>query len=190
MSKADVLQFVTDFAVTVVVDQDEISQFYDELVREIAFKETLTDIERVDIEAGTAVYPFADKRPKTMRALELHIGAGGRIDPIDITSIQSVFGADWRNLQGNPLAYVQEEEDESTFRLVPRPTQDDEVVVIRTSTRETVPIWIELPLAFEILAREFQRESDHQDIAFAQRSRQMALLLFQLVGVNVGGRET
>ena len=183
MAKADVLQLVTDLGVT-TVDQNEIGIFYDEVVRELGFQEILTGTELVPVQAGKPDYILVED---TVRAMEFH-ATGGRLDPIDITSLQSVFGVAWRTRTGTPLAYTQEEENEKTFRLVPNSTQDDTITVIRTETRTDVPVWLELPMALDILGREYQRESNHQDVAFAQIARQLSLLLFKLVGVSNNGK--
>lgn len=185
MAKADVLQLVTDLGVT-TVDQTEIGIFYDEVVRELGFNEILTGTELVPVKAGNPEYILVED---TMRALEFHAN-GGRLDPIDITSLQSVFGVGWRTRTGTPLGYTQEEENEKTFRLVPSPTQDDTITVIRTEARTDVPVWLELPIALDVLGREYQRESDHQDVAFAQIARQLSLLLFKLVGVSNNAART
>jgi hypothetical protein len=178
VAKADVLQLVTDFGVS-DVDQDEISIYHDEIVRELGFREVLTGTETIPVTAGTPEYALADD---TIRALEVHL-ASGRIDPNSIQALQSVLGVNWRNQSGSVLAYTSDEQDDDDIRLVPIPAQNDTLTIIRTETRTNLPVWLELPVALEILHREYQRESDHQDVAFAEHAHLMSVALFTLVGV-------
>lgn len=93
--------------------------------------------------------------------------------------------ADWRTLRGTPLVVYRSDVGDRRFKLVPQPDRPSKpldfflgaplglnypgysVAVVHTETRQDVPSYLELPLAFAILGREFSRESDHQDIAFA-----------------------
>ena len=55
------------------------------------------------------------------------------------------------------------------------------IMVLHTELRSLVPDWLELPVAFEILAREYRRESDHRDDAFATLCQRFADLLYAMV---------
>jgi len=106
----------------------------------------------------------------------------------------------WRDERGTPRAYVIEDESNTKFRLYPKPDKDSKdfifmfgsplgldfpeyaVLVLYTELREDLPVWMEMPVAFEILAREFARESDHTDQVFAKTCRAISELLFKMVG--------
>lgn len=178
MAKADVLTLVSNFGVN-AVDANETTVLYDEVVRELGLKEVLIGTESIDVKAGTPVYATLDDN---MELLEMY-GNGGRIDKASIAALQALFGSDWRNRKGTPLAYTEQEVDDGKFRLVPQPTAPDTLTLIRDEAPVDVPLWLEVPVALEVLSREYSRESDHQDIAFAKLAHQLAALLFNFVGV-------
>jgi len=47
--------------------------------------------------------------------------------------------------------------------------------------RDDLPSWMDVPLALGVLAREYERESDHRDAVFAAACRQMSSTLLALV---------
>ncbi len=55
------------------------------------------------------------------------------------------------------------------------------ISIIHTTKRTDVLAYLELPLAFAILALEFSRESDHQNLDFAVACKQLSDLLFLMV---------
>jgi hypothetical protein len=179
VAQADVLTLVSNFGVN-DVDADEPTVFYEEIVRELALKGQLIGTETIAAVAGEAVYTMLNEN---MEILEMHLASSGRIDAASIKALQSLFGADWRDRKGTPLAYTTDEETDGDFRLIPEPTASDTITMLRKESRTDIPTWLELPLALEIVSREFQRESDHQDIVFAELSHQLATILFQFVGV-------
>ena len=180
MSKATVLTLVT----TLSLGQDDAAEtaiFYDEIVREIGFLEVLTGTETIAVSAGTAVYNVA---PDTIRSIEFHSQNSGFLTKADGKGLGSLFGADWRNRTGTPIGVSMDYEDDDSFRLVPSPNTDDTLTLIRTERRDDVPTWLELPIVFEILSREFSRESDHQDVELSSASRAISNLLFIMTGVK------
>lgn len=107
--------------------------------------------------------------------------------------------AEWRD-DPEPVVsgFIQDPEDRSSFSLVPPPKYDGETVGAATPFNGT---WVEgnitaiyaegdtafggatyidlkMPIAFEVLAREFARDSDHQDKTAADVAHNMAELLF------------
>lgn len=184
MAKADVTALVTSLALS----QDnttETSIFYDEIVRELGFLDVLTGTETITITPNVAVYETA---ADTIRSLEFHSGIRGFLTRSDGKGLGSLFGADWRNRKGTPLAVSQDQEDDEAFRLVPIPDTGDTLTIIRTENRTDVPVWLELPIAFEILYREFGRESDHQDTMLSDLCKLIADMLYKLVGVPKNAR--
>lgn len=180
MAKADVLTLVTSLS----LGQDNATEtaiFYDEIIREMGFLDVLTSTETIPIVSGVSVYTVA---ADTIRSIEFHSGNYGFLTKTDGKGLGSIFGAEWRNRVGSPIAVSMDEEDDDAFRLVPIPDATDTLTIIRTDRRDDVPVWLELPLAFEILSREFSRESDHQDIDFSTATRAISNLLFIMVGVR------
>ena len=70
---------------------------------------------------------------------------------------------DWRDVEGTPHSYTQENESDDTFTLFPKPDSAGTVTFLYTQRRVDLPAWLEFPMAFDVLAREFGRDSDHRD---------------------------
>lgn len=185
MAKDDVLTLVTDFSLN-VADADETDVLYDEVVRELGFLEVLTSTETQVVEDHQAVVVLATD---TIRLLELYSSEGGRLDSTTVNMVRAILGNNWRDQVGYPRAYVQDQENDNTVRLVPKPVAPLQVTAIRSDSRTDVPVWLELPLALEILSREMSRESDHQDIAFGAACAQFSRLLFNILGVSFNAQE-
>lgn len=185
MAKADVLTLVDDLSLG-QANATEAAIFYDEIIRELGFVEVLTGTETITVHAGTNSYSLASD---TIRALEFYNTAGFLTKSV-YSGLGSIFGSSWRTRTGSPLAVTVEDENNNSFSLVPSPNYDDTLTVIRTETRTDVPVWLELPIALEILSREFLRESDHQDIEFSSLSKQIATISFNMVGVYLNAQET
>lgn len=184
MAQADVLTLVDDLSLG-QANATEAAVFYAEIIRELGYLELLTSTETVAQEADVNTYELAES---TIMDMEYY-NSTGFLTKADGKGLGSVFGADWRNRTGSPVAISMDQEDDTAFRLVPSPNNSDIITIIRTETRTDVPSWLELPLAFEILSREFMRESDHQDTEMATVCKGAANLLFNLVGVTLGGSE-
>lgn len=182
-TKTNITTLVSDLSLS-QSNTTEAGVFFDEIIRELGFIEILTGTENISITSGDADYKLA---PFTVRALEFN-SSNGFLADTDDQGLGSLFGASWRSKVGTPQAVNMEEEDDDTFRLVPKPNFDDIITVIRTEYRDEIPDWLDLPVTFEILSREFQRESDHQDIELANLCKQIATLMFNLVGVQYGTR--
>lgn len=180
MAKADVLALVTQYCLG-LSSGDEAGRYYDEIVREIGMSEVLTG---VDLQAVVTDEPVHMNQADTIRILELHTDDYGRLDRTDQQSVEA-FQATWRAGNGTPNAFIQSNINEDTLRLLPIPSKPDILSTIRTEYREDVPVWLELPIAFEIMSREFFRESDHQDLTLAIAAAGAATILFDLVGVEV-----
>lgn len=185
MAQADVLTLVDDLSLG-QANATEAAIFYAEIIRELGFFELLTSTETIVQQADVNTYELATS---TIMDMEYY-NSTGFLTKADGKGLGSVFGSDWRNRKGSPIAISQDQEDESAFRLVPAPLNDDTITIIRTETRTDVPSWLELPIAFEILSREFQRESDHQDTELATTCKLTATLLFNLVGVTINAEKT
>lgn len=181
MARADVLQLVSDLALS-QSDATEVGVLYDEVVRELGFYEFLTGTEQIAVSANAAAYKVATD---TIRILEVIDSTVGRLDRVDGRSLRSVFGAGWRNKVGTPIAHTATEASSDTIQLVPIPQQPSTLTVIRTEARTDVPVWLELAIALEIVHREFLRESNHQDIAYAQTARDLANMLLAMLGLQI-----
>ena len=105
----------------------------------------------------------------------------------------------WELERGEPVAYTTEAVDSRVFRIYPLPTEPSDafipvffeplgrdypnynVVLVATMYEQSPPSWLELMLIYQALSREFERVSDHMDVAYAQACGQVAGLLAQLL---------
>lgn len=105
----------------------------------------------------------------------------------------------WRNVPGQPVGYTIEAEQIKTIEVYPVPTQTSPQIVpvhglatgldyvpgngisIHSEWRQNVLPYLTLPVALACLAREYQRESDHQDFSFAGLCTQLSQLLFKML---------
>lgn len=178
MAKADVLALAQDIGK--FGDPISLEDYYDEIVRELGLLELLVDPVSIGITSEIAVYqmPIA-----VIRTLELISERFGTLDRVDRVTLRAVHGTGWTKRVGTPVTFTQELESDNAFRLVPIPDQAESLVGLVSATRDDVPYWLELPIALEIVFREYTRESNFQDVAFAQAAGQLAQLFFSLVGI-------
>jgi hypothetical protein len=193
MSKADVLAF----AATMGLQQGDsvlLAQFYDEIVTDLARQAWVSDATILPVVAGTGLFAFPERAVRIMGVVyddtELSESTVMELDAVD---------NEWRSRTGKPMTYVLEDETTRTVRLYPAPDVNSKdvsfpggvnlgenypqgsVVLFHTETREDVPEWLTLPIAFSILAREFERASAHRDPAFADACQKTADALMTLV---------
>lgn len=182
MSRSEIITLVDDFSLG-VSDATEVGVLYDEVVRELGFLEVLTSREDQVVVAGQGTVTLA---VDTIRSLEIYSSEVGKLDRTTAQAMQAVLGNSWRSERGTTVAYVQDQENDNTVRLVPVPDAGMVVSVIRTDARLDVPVWLELAVAMEVLSREMGRESGHQDVMFAGAAAQVGRFLFGLLGVDFG----
>lgn len=108
------------------------------------------------------------------------------------------YSVNWRSLHGAPQVVYRGDVGSRRFRLVPLPDRPSEapiflfgypmddtypqncVVVFHTDNRQNTPPYLDLPLAFFVLGREFSRDSNHRDLAFAAHCARMAQSLLEM----------
>lgn len=178
MAKADVLALAQDIGK--FGDPISIEDYYDEIVRELGLLELLVDPVSIGITSELSVYQMPIP---VIRTLELISERYGTLDRVDRVTLRAVHGTGWTNLKGTPVSFTQELENDNAFRLVPIPDQAESLIGLVSAVRDDVPYWLELPIALEIVFREYTRESQFQNVEFAQAAGQLAQLFFSLVGV-------
>lgn len=111
------------------------------------------------------------------------------------------FGQDWRRTPGDPFAVILDPENRDQFALVPPPRADGEALgvetplvftdwpegditvistVVDTAFAGTNYADTHLAVAFEVVARELGRDSDHMDDEAAKVAKQMANLFWRM----------
>lgn len=181
MTRAATLQLISDLSAT-QSDDTEATVLYDEVIRELGFYEVLTNREdRFQPAILNGIYKLS---PDTMRVLEV-AWDNRRLDRASEYALRVAFGAAWRLIKGIPLAMTVWDESASEMRLVPQPTDDGTVTLVRTEVRDDLPYWLELPVALMTIQREFTRESNHQDLLFATVALNLGKLFLAFVGVKI-----
>lgn len=180
-TKADVLALAQTLALD-VADDDEISQYYDEIVRELAFREIIVATNIIEVQAGAPFYSFSDDNINT---LEIHHSQTGRLSPENGNALRASQGPDWRVKRGSVSAFTQDQTSTDNFRLFPIPTSPGELTIIQTVEVDEILEYLELPIALEICHREFMRESGHQDVEFAIMAHGLSKFFLNLVKAGV-----
>lgn len=191
--KSDVLALVASFS-NGQADPNQASIFYDQVVQDYATMPILTQASLITVTANTSQYAI----PSTAIKLIAAFYDDRWLDRLTLRAAESV-SPQWRDQIGTPIAYVVEGETTKTLRLYPNPQLNSKnfvpvfgspfgldyppysAVVVHTETRQDLPAWLELPCCFEVLRREFTRESNHRDIAFATLCGKMTGALLSMV---------
>jgi len=191
--KADVLTLVDDLSLG-QADAASVVKFYDEVVIDLGQRNLLTNASLVALTAQTGTYtlPAEALRPLAMFYDDAHLTHA------DERALMAI-DPNWRSALGTPMAWVTDDETDRTFRLFEQPSATSKpfififgspfgtdypamsVAVIFTEKRDDLPVWLELPVALEILAREFARESAHRDQAAAAAFRELAAQTLNMV---------
>lgn len=105
----------------------------------------------------------------------------------------------WRVVKGKPIAFTRETESAKVIEVFPIPVATSPPIVpvhglptgldyspgngicIQSERRNDAPAYLNLPLALLVLQREYARESDHVDAAFAMACGQLAQLLLGII---------
>ena len=191
MSKADVLSLVQTFALD-QADTGLIDRFYDDTVISLSEQPLLVQAELVPVTLNQATFTL----PASALTLHWCFYMNRQLDYMDLIDLE-VLSPQWRDHIGVPVAYTSESEDETVFRLYPRPAvpstaydvllgppfgagfPSGQVFIVYSHGAE-VPRWLELAVTLRILTWEFSRESSHKDAAFVRACQRLATLISQL----------
>lgn len=134
----------------------------------------------LDEDVGNILFVFYDDQTLALESI-----AGAKM-----------FNHNWRDVVGEPFLYIREQEDSKDIRLFPQPDKsasdfvfllgesfgvdypENAIVTIHTIRKQDWADQFDLPLTLEILADEFARETEHQDISFATACKSFAALIF------------
>lgn len=191
--KADVLTLVTTFA-NGQADPTAIDDYYDQDQSDLSRHPWLVGCHLVAVSANTGEFTLATDTGKL-----LAVFYDTRL--LDRTTERALEqrSANWRDQYGVPVAYMTEDEPAKTYRLYPIPILPSQpfsfitgaplggdfplysAATFLTEIREDVPEWMEMALAWRILAREYGHESNHRDDDFAGFAQQLSDVLFSMV---------
>ena len=193
MSKASVLNLVQTFALG---DADPITaeQYYDHLMDDTGRAPWFVAASLVTMVAGTSTYALADDQIKILGM----VYDDRWLDRMDHRALES-FNPSWRDEKGLPVAYSIEDEATKTFRLYPTPDRPSgnfifvygsplgldyppyAVLLFHTQLTPDALEFMELPLMWDVLAREFGHESNHRDDDYADFAQQLADVLRRMI---------
>lgn len=172
----------------------QVDGFYDDLMADAARWGVSTSVQLIPTTRGNGEYSMPDTEGRRCMLFYDDV----QLSMIGIRDLVAV-NPDWRDERGRPDAYVTQGEDEHDVLLYPVPDvnskdfvfllgspmgrdfPDRALGVVMGERRQDLPSWMDVPLALAVLAREYERESDHRDVAFAAACRQMSSTLLALV---------
>lgn len=203
MSSAAITTIVTGFAV-VTVDNTAQQTFQDDVIVELArgvYPDVLAQVDAAFIAtvAEQVQYTIPTATPNFQRT-PINVF----YDTLSLSLIRKTeaweYAEEWRDSPGHQVVgYLLDPEDRTVISLVPPPKQAGTAIGGNTPT--SVTAWpdknitvisaksdtafggatyadLQLPIALEVLAREFSRDSDHQDSMYAQVCRNLAQFFF------------
>lgn len=187
MSRAQVLAFA-DVLSAGEADQVQLDTYYTEAVRELGH--TTDHITNLSLVTGVEDQAVYEAPSQAVRILACFYGQR-QLYPETYTGLASAAGPFWRALHGDPVGYTTVDTSDRSVRLFPVPNRagesyvplsglfgaaypDYNVFLAHTEERADAPDYLDLYLTFTILAREFARDSAHQDYTFSEACSMLA----------------
>jgi hypothetical protein len=215
MPNATITTLVNQLAL-VTIDNTVQQSFQDDVIFELARGmypgvRAQTTAAFIAATAGTAQYTLPTASPAFQRVPLVICYDDRQLAQVSRTEAWE-YEEEWRrNPSAHVVGYLQDPEDRTVFSLVPPPRTDG--AAIGTNTPTNVTTWpagnitviaasadttfpsavyadLILPIALEVLAREFARDSDHQDEVFAATCHTLASLFFGMFGPAIGAPPT
>ena len=190
MAQADVLNLVTELS-NGQADPALAVGFYTDAVNELADRHFLTTTALAAFQANGTEFVM----PAALRSLISVIYSDVQIDEMSLRQLEHVDYR-WRERVNKPRAYTLETETAKTIALYPTPDVSAAPyvsgptlgtgyptfngVLFYSGFRDPVPQQLELILVFWILAREYSRESDHQNGEWTAFAQNMVDLLYEM----------
>lgn len=145
----------------------------------------------VDVLALLATYPLLVKSAAVTQT------SGAVPQPADAVAVHAAFwnnyqlgelsireadwlAPDWREATGTPYSFVRESLAGTTLQLVPAPTSGTGNEIYSYTT-DTLPTWLQMPVALLVLALEYERESDHQNLPLAGACRSLGMFMLAII---------
>src|SRR6185295_1236404 len=192
MAKADVLALVTSFS-NGQADSTLADLYYDNDQSDLARHPWLVGAHLVSVAAGTGEFTLAVDESKLVQVFY-------DTKVLDRTTERALEqrNPQWRDEVGTPIAYMIEDEPAQTYRLYPIPQVPSQpfsfifgepmgrdfplysAAIFVTEVRTDVPEWMEMALAWRVLAREYGHESNHRDDDFAAFAQQLSEVMFAM----------
>jgi hypothetical protein len=177
------------------LDAAHLAPFYDEAVYALGALPYLLALDLVGVSQVDGISSFPDA------ALTLQeVWYGDRaLDPMTHDEL-SALAVQWQEHYDTPLAFSVDNLSLRRFRLYPIPVlpsaplimnhfggafgidyPSGNAVTLATCFLQDLPSWLELPLIYMMLSREYMLESDHQDLDFAHGCAQVGTALLGML---------
>ncbi len=202
MAKVDTLALVT-FLSSSTNDPSTTDRYYDDAMLELAAENWTCDALafsitplQTEVNLGSIVIG-----PDPVNILAL-IYDDREIDEIPLRQLE-MLDPYWRDSKGMTTSYTEEDVSKKTVALYPTPDRPstplgstfgeplggdyatyNAIVFYSQAALDPTqpPSYLELPTALRIMAREFNRESDHPDPALSTLSDQLTMLFKEMLG--------
>lgn len=183
VSRASVLGLVGEYAFD-LDDAAIVDDFYDDAMWDATRWGVATQVSLVTTTRATATYELGPGRIYGLFYDDVMLSS------MTLQGMEAV-NRDWRLAIGQPRAYITQDEDVNTVRLYKQPDENAKdfiflfgsplghdfpnraLGVVMSERRDNLPAWLDVPLALGILGREYARESNHRDAAFAAACRDL-----------------
>lgn len=193
MSKANVLQLVEDLAFD-LESPSPVEAFYDDLMVDAVRWGITAQAVLIEAVADTATYELPDQAMRLYAVFYDDV----LLSEMKLRGLEAV-NRQWRDEVGRPRAYTDEADPEEVFTIYPKPNENSEdfvflfgspfgrdfpfraVGAIIGDRRDDLPDWLDMPLALMVLGREYERDSEHADPAFAKACTALGKQLLALV---------
>ena len=191
MPRSDVLTLVTDFGLGHGRGIEE-EKYYDDVLERLGFDKWFTQVSFVSVTAGTPTYTLDFNPAKIIAAF---FGAS-MIYRESVAGLEAL-NPNWRDEKGTPQFFTSEGETVNVIRLYPEPDVTSGIFsfssgspfgvdfpksvlgLVHSDTIVDAPSWLDLPIALEVLSKEFMHQSDHRDEEFSGLCKQISDFIYQ-----------
>lgn len=172
----------------------QFSHYYDESIYALGALPYLFEAARLPVDPLQALFLFPDN---FLTALSIWYD-NRTLDFMSHAELLALSPT-WQDHRGPPVAYTDDNLSLRTFRLYPIPEDPSQpmvsilggpfgqsyplfnAVLLGTVFRVDIPPWMELPLIYSILARDYARESPYQDLTVSSACMQVSQLLMGML---------
>lgn len=180
-------------------EDPQMTSYYLEGMTDLAKRPLFCSMTLIPVVAGTAEYALPEPASAPWGVRILAVFLDDVMLSLTTRKCLEAISPDWRDHRGMPIAFTTSEQEPRAFRVYPTP-QDASAAqsfilgapfgveypagtlcVLHTDYRTELPPWMDLPIAFAVLWREFSRDSDHKDAMFAQACKTLGDLAYGMV---------
>src|SRR5271154_2534968 len=162
-------------------DQLVFPQLYDDVIHVLGTSDWLTTAVPIAFTEGSNSVNL----PNNLLNIIQIIYDNTVMSDLTLRELESLSNGNWRAEQGQPIAYTRESEQVKSIEVWKTPIQTSPLIIpvhglpvgedyqpgngisIHSEYRKDAMDYLTIPIALKVLAREYNRESPHQDFAFA-----------------------